>query len=278
MGTKIAIPLSGPQAQDFVSNRITNDQVNAAKAPVETPKVFQDTSTKIEISEEATEAFLTQHSEKCASCLKQDNDQAKEIKGLTPSGSEKTDAPTNSVSDNKKIVDESDKKPKQVNEAGKTAAQEASEEKMLQELKARDAEVKNHEAAHMAAAGNLAQGGPSYDYKRGPDGHTYAVGGEVQIDTSKGSTPEETIQKAQRVRAAALAPANPSSQDRAVASRASSQEAEARKELADKQSELLKLASQSLKDGKNRSFSVAAQAYEQASKTDGSDAIPSLLG
>ena len=108
------------------------------------------------------------------------------------------------------------------------------EEKVVQELKQRDAEVRRHEAAHMAAGGGITVGGASFQYQQGPDGKSYAVGGEVHIDTSKGTTPEQTIQKMQAVRRAALAPADPSSQDRSVAAAAAAAEAQARAELAQK--------------------------------------------
>jgi len=108
----------------------------------------------------------------------------------------------------------------------------------LRELRQRDREVRTHEQAHVAAAGNLAKGGPSFDYKRGPDGQLYAVGGEVQIDTSTVSgDPEATAKKAQQVRRAALAPADPSQQDRSVAAAASAVEAHARVEIAKQRSE-----------------------------------------
>lgn len=74
-------------------------------------------------------------------------------------------------------------------------------------------------------------GGPSYTYETGPDNKQYAVGGEVTIDTSPGRTPEETIPKAQHIRETALAPAEPSPQDRSVAAKASSMESEARHAL-----------------------------------------------
>lgn len=83
----------------------------------------------------------------------------------------------------------------------------------------------------MAAAGGLAQGGASFSYQTGPDGKRYAVGGEVSIDVSKGRTPQETIDKARQIRAAALAPADPSGQDRQVAARAARMEMEARQEM-----------------------------------------------
>lgn len=108
----------------------------------------------------------------------------------------------------------------------------AEESQQLEKLKARDREVRAHELAHLAAAGSLATSGASFTYQRGPDGANYAIGGEVQIDTSAGSNPEETIRKAQIIRAAAQAPAEPSGQDRSVAAKASQMEAKARAELA----------------------------------------------
>ncbi|MBI5550821.1 MAG: hypothetical protein HY911_04880 [Desulfobacterales bacterium] len=106
----------------------------------------------------------------------------------------------------------------------------SDEKQQVNELKRRDAEVKAHEQAHMAAGGGVVQGGASYEYQRGPDGRTYAVGGEVQIDMSAENTPEATIAKMQQVQRAALAPAQPSGTDRAVAARAAQVEARARAE------------------------------------------------
>lgn len=102
------------------------------------------------------------------------------------------------------------------------------EKQVVNDLKRRDAEVKAHESAHMAAGSGIVQGGASFEYQSGPDGKMYAVGGEVQIDVSPENTPEATIQKMQQVRAAALAPAQPSGTDRAVAAQASQIEAQAR--------------------------------------------------
>jgi len=103
---------------------------------------------------------------------------------------------------------------------------------LLSKLKARDTEVRQHEAAHLAAAGGLATSGASFTYERGPNGVDYAIGGEVQIDTAPGSTPEETITRAHIIQAAALAPAEPSGADRAVAAQAQLMEQQARAELA----------------------------------------------
>ncbi|NPA94807.1 MAG: hypothetical protein GXO58_05200 [Thermodesulfobacteria bacterium] len=109
--------------------------------------------------------------------------------------------------------------------------------KLLQELKARDQEVRAHERAHFAAGGRYVKGGPSYQYQQGPDGKRYAVGGEVSIDVAPEGDPEETLKKMDVVIKAALAPARPSSQDRAVAARAQSQKAQALAELAKEQTD-----------------------------------------
>jgi len=106
------------------------------------------------------------------------------------------------------------------------------EKKQVTELKKRDAEVRAHEMAHMSAGGQHVNGGISFEYQTGPDGKRYAVGGEVSIDTSPvPDDPEATIQKMIVVRKAALAPANPSAQDRSVAANASRAIAEARMDL-----------------------------------------------
>jgi SprA-related family len=110
------------------------------------------------------------------------------------------------------------------------------EEQVVHKLQARDTAVRAHEAAHMAAAGGLG-GGASYSYETGPDGQRYAVGGEVPVQLASGRTPDETIRNAQTVRAAALAPADPSAQDMAVAAQASQMEAQARQQKAAQQRE-----------------------------------------
>lgn len=112
----------------------------------------------------------------------------------------------------------------------------ADEKRELEKLKARDREVRAHEAAHKAAAGSLARGGAQFEFETGPDGRRYAVGGEVSIDTSKvAGNPQATLEKAQTIRRAANAPAQPSSQDRSVAAQATQMEAEARQELREQQ-------------------------------------------
>lgn len=105
------------------------------------------------------------------------------------------------------------------------------EQAEVEDLKARDEEVRTHEQAHAAAGGQYA-GSPSYDYEIGPNGRRYVSDGEVSIDTSKvPDDPQATLDKAQQVKRTALAPAEPSAQDRRVAAEASQMAAEARREI-----------------------------------------------
>lgn len=112
-------------------------------------------------------------------------------------------------------------------------ARELSEDdqRAVEELKRRDQEVRRHEQSHVAAAGRYANGGPQFEFTTGPDGRQYATGGHVNIDVGPANTPEATLIKAQIIRRAALAPAEPSGQDRAVASAASQLERDARKQI-----------------------------------------------
>ena len=151
------------------------------------------------------------------------------------------------------------------------------ERAVVAEMAARDAEVRAHEAAHMAAGGGLTSG-MSFSYQTGPDGKRYAVGGEVGIDTSPGKTPEETILKAQRIRAAALAPAKPSGQDRAVASQASQMEASARGQLAQQNQAEVEAALESVGGDDVRGPEAASEASEigldQSQTAEGSSYVP----
>lgn len=105
----------------------------------------------------------------------------------------------------------------------------------LLKLQSRDLEVKSHEMAHKAVGGSLASS-MSFEYQTGPDGKQYAIGGEVSIDSAPESDPKATQSKMRQVRAAALAPANPSPQDIKVASSATLLEMKAKMdELKNKQ-------------------------------------------
>ncbi len=128
------------------------------------------------------------------------------------------------------------------------------QEQVVRELAQRDREVRAHEAAHQAAGGALT-GGATFTSETGPDGRQYAVGGEVSIEMSGGKTPEETIERAERIRAAALAPADPSPQDLAVAAAATQMEAQARQQLAAREKAELSPAGGS-SDGSERAMSA----------------------
>jgi hypothetical protein len=120
---------------------------------------------------------------------------------------------------------------------GTTEKLSEEEAHRVEELAKTDHEVRQHEQAHMAAGGSLVTSGASYEYETGPDGKRYAVGGEVGISLSKGRTPEETLQRARQIRAAALAPADPSPQDRSIAAAAGQMEMQAMQEIATQQLE-----------------------------------------
>ncbi|MCU7553531.1 putative metalloprotease CJM1_0395 family protein [Alteromonas sp. ASW11-19] len=117
--------------------------------------------------------------------------------------------------------------------AGKeNAEQQQQEQQEVQRLKERDKEVRTHEKAHAAIGGQYA-GAPQYQLTTGPDGKRYATDGEVSIDISDARSPEQTLRKMQQVRAAALAPAQPSAQDLKVAAEASQKAFEARQDIAE---------------------------------------------
>lgn len=134
----------------------------------------------------------------------------------------------------------------------------------VQRLKAMDQKVRQHEAAHQAAGAGLT-GGANYQYVRGPDGRQYAVSGEVSINASPAGTPEATLAKARQVRAAALAPADPSPQDRAVAAAASLMESQARAEISRMQQEE---QARQLEEGGGNSILEAAETDPEANRAD----------
>ena len=146
-------------------------------------------------------------------------------------------------SDEKLVINPSPEKGN--NETRSGGSEEKVREKAEQEvvkqqvdqLKQRDREVRAHELAHAVTGGAFA-GSPKLEYTRGPDGVQYATGGEVSVDTAPiAGDPQATMEKARIVRAAALAPANPSGQDRAVAARASQMGIDASAELVRQRSE-----------------------------------------
>jgi hypothetical protein len=132
-----------------------------------------------------------------------------------------------------------------------------AEQAQLAKLQARDRDVRAHEAAHAAAAGAYANG-ITYTYQMGPDGKMYAIGGNTKISVPGGLTPEQSLAAARQIRAAANAPADPSSQDRVVASQASQAEAEALQKIAAEKQQGAQGATGSHSPGHFREFNRTA--------------------
>jgi hypothetical protein len=116
--------------------------------------------------------------------------------------------------------------------AARRRALSPEQQRQVAELRATDLRVRAHEQAHISAGHGVVTSGAQYDYTTGPDGLRYAVSGEVGIDTSREQKPEANIDKGQRIQAAALAPRDPSPQDRRVAAVGAELTAEGQAELA----------------------------------------------
>lgn len=154
------------------------------------------------------------------------------------------------------------KDPSAGKEDAQAKQQEQAEQREIEELEKRDKEVRSHEQAHASVGGQYA-GAPSYEFENGPNGRQYAVGGEVSIDISPEGKPEDTIRKMQQVKAAALAPAEPSPQDLRVASEATQIASDARSELIKDQREEAQRAV---------SANAGQRAAESGAKTNGTSA------
>ena len=158
-------------------------------------------------------------------------------------------------------------RPPSVEESGRPAVTvqlTEEQQQQVERLKERDREVRAHEQAHARAGGPHA-GAPSYEFQRGPDGRMYAVSGEVQIDTAPISgNPAATIAKMELVVRAALAPQDPSAQDRRVAAEAQTAKAEAQAELRQQKQAESRGATEDAGGAHAGAHSHAAQAYENA--------------
>ena len=140
------------------------------------------------------------------------NDATASPTSANPNGTDKTGTDETSATDN--------------------SAQAQLDRQTIAELASRDIDVRAHEQAHASVGGAYA-GSPSFTLQRGPNGKSYAVGGEVGIDISAVSgDPAATISKMEVVMRAALAPIDPSAQDLRVAAQAQGLASAARSELA----------------------------------------------
>ncbi len=109
--------------------------------------------------------------------------------------------------------------------------EEERNQPIIRELINREKEVIAHEQAHKSVGGQYA-GAMTYSYTIGPDGRRYISGGEVAINIPATDDPEQMEQALERVKQAALAPANPSPQDQAVAASAAARQQQVRAEIA----------------------------------------------
>lgn len=142
---------------------------------------------------------------------------------------------------------------------------------VVESLKQRDSEIRAHEAAHLAAAGQYSMGGAKFTYRLGPDNRMYAVHGEVRIDPSPiPGDPYATLQKSEVVRRAAMAPANPSAADKAAAARADRMSRAAREQIAKQQE-----AQSKLERGEIEPMEAAMMAATGPRPSDGSSLLPS---
>lgn len=140
---------------------------------------------------------------------------------------------TDTIKSESKTDETSENKQDEPKTIGKKSSDELTPEQQqeLAKLKETDGKVKAHEQAHIAAASGISASAPSYDYQEGPDGQKYAVGGEVNVSFEQTGDPEKDKVSAEAMKRAALAPADPSSQDRAVARNAEKMIADAEKKI-----------------------------------------------
>jgi hypothetical protein len=118
----------------------------------------------------------------------------------------------------------------------------------MRDLAACDPGVRNHELVRSAVAGRYSSL-PSYEFQRGSDGNNYALNSEASIDLGKAVTPQAIIDKMEVVRQAAVAIAEPGSQDRQLAVAASRITAQARQERLDESGQIAQKAKSSTNGG-----------------------------
>ena len=146
----------------------------------------------------------------------------------------------------------------------------------LSELKAKDRMVRAHESAHRQAGGRFIRGRTGFKTEKGSDGKTYAVAGDVKIDTSAvvGDS-KATLAKAQLVERAALAPADPSTQDRVVAAKAAKMAALARADIAKQRAEKMREddSAMDVQAGISNANLKAINSFQALQSSESTDAI-----
>ena len=143
--------------------------------------------------------------------------------------------------------------------SGYEQSQDESEQRQIEQLAARDREVRAHERAH-AAVGGQHTGAPQLNFVRGPDGVAYATSGEVSVNLgSVPGDPQATLRKAEQIQAAALAPADPSSQDRLIAAKAARMAEQARADIRTQELDSRRLEEQARAEGRDQRAIEAEQ-------------------
>jgi|GEM_PF-958052 len=133
------------------------------------------------------------------------------------------------------------------------------QQRQIDQLQQTDQRVRAHEQAHIAAGRGVVTSGPNYTYTYGPDGKAYATGGEVGIDTSAESKPQDNIDKGIRIQAAALAPRDPSATDYRVATIGGQIELKGRTELAEQKRSEASNSQGTAKTGQSSQSNPAAE-------------------
>ena len=117
----------------------------------------------------------------------------------------------------------------------------SDEQKMVDQLKARDAEVRAHENAHKSAGGQYVMGESCFATR--PDRTARGTPLKAKLELIRPVSPETRRQPYRRLALSErrqTPPASPSAQDRSVASQAAAMEMEAQWELAKKRLEKMK--------------------------------------
>ncbi|MCL2025715.1 MAG: hypothetical protein FWG92_02790 [Leptospirales bacterium] len=115
---------------------------------------------------------------------------------------------------------------------GENVADPNSEkQRIIDELKIRDKEVKAHEMSHGTDPNLIKIGSPQFDYTIGPDGKAYATGGKVILSTGRPSSSEDALAKAESLKRAAMSPGDPSPQDFQALNAATAMASEAQNNL-----------------------------------------------
>ncbi|MFV1984863.1 MAG: putative metalloprotease CJM1_0395 family protein [Thiohalomonadales bacterium] len=146
----------------------------------------------------------------------------------------------------------------------------------LSKLKAKDRQVRAHEAAHRQAGGRFIRGRTGFKTEKGSDGKEYAVGGDVKIDTSSvAGDSKASLAKAQLIERAALAPADPSTQDRVVAAKAARMAAIARADIAKQRAEKMRAddSAMDVQSGVTNANLKAINAFQSLQSSESVEAI-----